>query len=304
MNRTINFYVKTALGAVIAGALVRIFTTAGVFVTEGTTDGSGKAGPFLLPDGDYEVAAFYQGAVFPLPFAVTVSQDQDYDLEGTLPTAPTATDALRCRIYGVLRAPSGIPISNAVVIFTPQEDAVLMGGDPIYGDVRRKTDKNGVLDVELYRDLKYHVRIPWIRAHYLWAGFTAGELEKEGFMSKVLCVPNQSSLNFGDFLMPRPARIQFSTPAVSLAVGASNYDESVSVLLTNGVTSETAELDYLEYKSSDENVATVAVSSDGSMQICGEGAGTATVEVVRKDTSPTVNPDTALVVDSFTITVT
>lgn len=304
MSRTINFYVKTTLGALVENALVRVFTTVGAFVTEATTNVSGKAGPLVLADGSYELVVSKQGFVFPTPYVLTVSADGDFDLTGTAPTTPTASDPNRCRIYGVLRSPSGAVLKGATIVMSPLTSRMIAGGDVIVGDVRRQTDKNGVLDVELYRGVSYYVRVPYLQAAYSWTGSNVEKLEEEHFTDMERPVPNQSALDLASFLWPQPARVQFSSSSVTLAAGSADSSIKASVVETNGVVASDARTEALEYKSADNAVALVSVAVDGTITINGVSPGTTTISVTRKSYPPTTIPVQGLTVDSFTITVT
>jgi hypothetical protein len=300
--RTVYLYAKDTLGAVIEGVLFRIFNPSFVYETEGTTDVTGRAGPFLLEDGSWRVSGAKTGTVWVLPYTVEVTKDESFDLEGTVVPLPTATDPNRCRIYGVVRDSGGNPVEGAVIVCTPIPETLVVGGDLHIGEVRQTTSKDGVVDLELVRGVAYKVEIPELAYAYDWLA-SSDDIEPEGFTGTVHTVADQPSVPLGGFLFPRPARILFSAAALAVSVGAVDRTKTLTVRETNLVDADDSRSDALEYKSSDDNVATITVDNDGTINVTGVGAGTATLIVTRKDYAPKTVPDTALVVDTFLVTV-
>lgn len=298
--RSINLYARNPLGAYISGVLLRIYTAAGVYVTEGVTNGSGLLGPLSLDDGvSYHARASKTGCIFTLPYVLTFAADTDFDLTGTVPVQPTATNPAKCRISGYLRDAGGNAIRGLNIFMRPEKLRVVIDGEVITDKLVVKTDNNGYLDFELYRTLTYRVQ-PVGR----WKEYFGWQLEDTEFVCELLDVPDYSSLGIAEFLMPRPARILFSQASVAVAAGGSDATTQITVRKTNLVDYDEGLLDYLEYDTADNAVATVTVDDSGILHVNGVAAGTTTVLVVRKDIPLIVLPDTALVVDTLTITVT
>lgn len=300
---TVSLYALTPLGAPIENAVLRVLSVAGALVTEVTTDVSGKAGPIALPDASYLVAPYKQGVVWsPVPWSLVVSADAEFDITGEVVSLPTATDALRCRVWGILRDPFGTPVKGVRLVFRAMDDSILAGGDMIIKDGHTESDqKTGAVDVELYRGLTYMIYVPTLLYDKDWQGTT--DLEDGGFSAKIREVPDQASVSLGNLLLPRPARILFSVPAVSVGVGVTDCSTSLIVRQTNTIDSQTAENESITYASSDVAVATVIVQSNGTIQIIGVSQGTATITATRNNYPPAVSPSDAITVDTFTITV-
>ena len=300
MNRSITFLTQTLAAVLIPAVLVKVFTSLGVFVTEFTTDGSGESGVILLPDGDYHAVCFKQGTSWPAAFAFEITQDGQVELNGIVLTLSTATDPLRCRVQGWMRDFSGNVIPFGTIRTTPLTNGPMgVSFGVLFADGTHRADKNGWIQFELMRGLKYMVGFPSIAEPFFYR-----PTEVSGdtwFASKVFDVPNQSALALEDFLFPVPVRVFWSSAVVNLTVGGS-VDLDVEVLRANGIQVEDMLCDELSYASTDTGVFTVETVDKNTLRLKGVSAGTETIEVTRtRDTNRL--PEPTLVVDALSVVV-
>lgn len=301
MNRSITFLTQTLAAVLIPGVLVKIFTSLGAFVTEFITDGLGESGVILLPDGSYHAVCFKQGTSWPAAFAFEVTENGQVELNGVVLTLSTATDPLRCRVQGWMRDFSGNAIPFGTIRTTPLTNGPMgISFGVMFADGIHRADKDGRIQFELMRGLKYMVEFPSIAEPFFYRPAEASG--DTWFASKVFDVPNQSALALEDFLFPVPIRVFWSSAVVNLTVGGS-ADLNVAVLRANGIQEESMLCDELSYTSSDTSVFTVERVDKDTLRLHGVSVGTETVEAKRTQDTHRL-PEPTLVVDALSVVVT
>jgi hypothetical protein len=289
----------------IESVLVRVFNAAGdTFISQDYTDANGIA-DFTLdgddPPNEYQIRLSKTGVAFDgglgddskspqlievySPPAASPSGTNDFTVKGQTFSRPVATDPRLCRASGFFRRADGLPYSGLDVIFTPRFKPAIVDGDSVmWGSINARTDEDGYLEIDLFRNGEYSVLVE-----------TLEDCPRE------VVVPDAPSENLVDLLFPVVAQVTFDPTSVSIAVG-----ETAEVVPTvtgsdQRVLEGAAPAD-VEYTVDDETVASVSVQSD-KIVITGLAAGTAQVDVSRLDESVVVIPETGISYTPLPITV-
>jgi hypothetical protein len=167
---------------------------------------------------------------------------------------------------------------------TCRDPVVVDGRGVVGGKVVMRTDVDGMIQVDLFRDGEYQASL-------------------EGFMDspRHVIVPDRSAVNLIYLLFPVVHEINFNPDPVTVATGAS-VDVVLTILSTDGRELDPDDGD-VTFASDDETVAVAAVV-DGVLRITGMAPGTANVEATRVDLSIVTVPDEPDAYTPLVVTVT
>jgi len=290
----------------IESVLVRVFDATGTtFITEDYTDALGIA-DFTLdgddPPNEYQIRLSKTGVAFDgslgddskspqlievwTPAASSPSGTNDFEVQGQTFSRPVATDPRLCRASGFFRRADGSAYPHLDLIFKPLFRPAIVDGDSVmWTSINTRTDEDGYLEIDLYRGGEYSVVVE--------------SLEDD---PRSVVVPDASSVSLIDLLFPVVAQVVFDPTSLAMSEGDS---EEVTPTVT---ASDLQELtgtapDDVEYTSSDEDVATVSVRDDVII-VTAVGAGSAQIDVARKDESIVIVPDSGITYTALSITVT
>lgn len=271
----------------IVGAVIQFFTTGGLFVTQGTTDGSGVVSA-LLPDATYNLLFYKQGvSILPRqPQQIVVSAlalSNNFLVTGHVTTMPEGPDSLRCRISGTLLDPSGLPAKDLRISFRPMADFSIMGGNlvSVQSQIEVHPDDSGYFQFDLLRGMPYAAYLLGVDS-FPQLGITPASL--------VVIPPSQPAMSLANLLFPLPVSVVFSPDTISipLAAGPDALSTLGVITYSDGSTSGTtpssrtqqppfARLDYVY---SDPTLFEIVVAN-GQTTITPLKTGTGTVALAR-----------------------
>jgi hypothetical protein len=305
--------------------LVRAYTLAGVFVTQ---QYSSMVGPDAVAeitlDGDtvpigYTVRFSKNGVAFDgllgndskspqsvliySPAAGSPTGTNNFDIQGQTFTRPVATNPRLCRASGFFKDLSGRVLPGLDIKFINDFMPAVVDGDAILGEaLAGRTDKDGYMQLDMYRFGKYWAWVDSIHTIKDTPAGTAGT-DAIGF-NRLICVPDQSSVNLVDLLFPIVSTVAF-TPSgpVSVAVDATTNLTVVVTASDGRVLTGYADGDVC-YTIADPLIAGVRLEDGGIIQIVGLSPGVTTLTVTRKDQTIVNIPNTPISGQPITITVT
>lgn len=315
---TLKVYVKDQLNQPIVGVLVRVFDAAGaVFVAQNyTTLVSGRAVADFTVDGDsppisYTIRLSKTGVAFDgalgdaskspqlitvySPPALAPNGTNYFEVVGQTFVIPVATDPRLCRASGFFKNPSGQPLPGLDIVFINEfKPAIVDGFGVLSSKVDLRTDKDGYMVLDLYRNGLYYAMIQNME--------TTDPNDESAIMYECkLIVPDRSSINLLDLLFPVIKEITWDPPSISLAVGQT-LDVHPTVMCSDYRTLAGAAPEDVVYDTDDHAVATVGALAD-RITIYGVAPGTAELTAVRKDQSVVFIPWAGIVGQPLTITV-
>jgi len=274
----------------IESVLCRVYTAAGAFLTEGYTDVDGEFDLYLPgapdPGTEYLVHLYKPGVSFEAPtqrvyvFDPAVPPDTNtFDFTGHVATLPESSDPYLCKLSGYLADASLNGIPKAIIRFRlipgleyTYPDGIMPTGAPVAGrkipiyEVKAEADQNGYIEVLLQRGASYHAHVYG--------------LEHPTLISEKVRVPDAAAAALEDVLFPYVLDVDFDTVSVALAVGE-DAEVDYTASASDGHALEAPAL-YLDFTSSDENVATVAVGAGGlCVVITAVAPGSAAISAAR-----------------------
>lgn len=219
-------------------------------------------------------------SVYSPPGAVPPTSN-GFTVQGQTFSRPAATDPRLCRASGHFYDLSGRPLANLDVHFIgtclnegqdPYAPTIVDGNAVLQGGrIISRTDSNGYLEIDLYRDGEY-----------------AALVQGQETMLRKLLVPDASSVNIVHLLWPVVSSVTFSPDPLNLTVD--DYtDVDVTLVASNGQALDLADGD-MTFSSEDTGVATVQVV-DGKLRVFGVAAGSTQIVGTRSDTSIRTKPE-------------
>jgi len=314
---TVKFYVTDQSANPILGVLVRVFDSTGTtFITQDyTVDVGGDAVAEVTLDGDdppidYTIRMSKTGVAFDgslgddskspqlvsiySPPAAAPTGKNDFDIQGETFERPTATDPYLCRCSGFFRDASGRPLPNLDIFLINKFMPAIVEGDAVLGErLDLRTDEDGYLEVDLYRNGEYDAFVQSIQA---------SDCSNATVFLREIVVPDRSSVSIIDLLLPVVSEITWDPAVPSVAAGdtldlvpvvkASDFRE-----LTG-----TASEDVL-YEVEDEDIATISVEAE-RIVVTGVAPGSTNIVVTRRDQTIVKIPDPGITGSPLAITVT
>jgi uncharacterized protein YjdB len=315
---TVKVYVKDQLNSPIVGVLVRVFDAAGaVFITQDyTVLVSGRAvAEFALdgndPPNSYTIRLSKTGVAFDgalgsaskSPQLITIysppesapNETNNFEVVGQTFVLPTATNPRLCRCSGFFKDPAGRPLAALDFTIINQFDPTVVDGYAVLSSkIDLRTDKDGYVEVDLYRNGHYHSMIESVEAP---------EADDTGaiIFERNLVVPDRSSVNLVDLIFPIVTGVAWDPETLEVMEG-----ETLDVYPTV-TTSDYRELagsafEDVIYDTDDHTVAVVTALPD-KLVIAGVGPGTANLTAVRKDQSIVSIPAAPITGQPIAITV-
>jgi hypothetical protein len=271
----------------VTGMVIQFFTTLGVFVTQGTTDGAGSV-TVSLPDGTYNVLFYKQGvSILPKqPQQIVVSAlaaSNNFLVTGHVSVLPESPDPLRCRISGQLVGPDGLPTMDQRLSFLPQSDFSVSGGNlvSVQRQVEAHPDDKGYFQFDLLRGMKYTGSMLGIDS-FPQLGISPVNLQ--------VIVPALPALSLVNLLFPLPVSVIFSQDTISIPLAGGPDGSSTLGTITysdgssSGIlpTSRTPPPPFarLDYVYSDPTLFSIVLSNNNTV-ITPLKTGTGTVQLVR-----------------------
>ena len=269
-------------------------------VDNGFTDSAGEV-LFAAVDEGTKYLRFYgkaRHATIETPQQITVQDPPNiFEVGAILPQAPAARTPVTCRMYGYFNNPSLFGRRVAIHI-TSLEDPILVSPGGESGNTLIPSDEEGYVEFDLVRNGLYSAVIP---------GY-----ENEPIIFRV---PDLETADITKVLFPAADTLVFD-PAGPLALLVDECTELTGTTLTlnsglvlSGDTYEDVPITrFIEYVSSDDEVASVSTGDDGTPVVCGVGAGTAQISAELKDPTDSCSaiayPVTSLTVTPVDVTVT
>jgi uncharacterized protein YjdB len=313
---TVKFYVTDQILGPILGVLVRVFDETGTtFITQDyTVDVGGDAVAEVTLDGNdppnnYTIRMSKTGVAFDgslgddskspqliaiySPPAAAPTGKNDFNIQGETFERPTATDPNLCRCSGFFRDGSGRALPNLDIFlinkFLPAivEDAAVLGER-----LDMRTDEDGYLEVDLFRGGEYSAYVQSIQAA------SCGGMV---FLREIV-VPDRSSANIADLLLPVVSEVTWDPAAPSVAAG-DTLDLTPTVKASDYRELEGTANEDVMYEVEDESVATISVQAD-KIVVTGVAAGSTNIIVTRRDQTIVKIPDPGIVGSPLAITVT
>jgi hypothetical protein len=274
----------------VPGVVVRVYDETGtVFYAQGETGETGLVS-FLLPAPQNFHARFYKFATsFKQPLLLEVLEAPEtnaFDVSAHVFLPPEAVDLRLCRCSGFFRGPNGLAAPNVDIHFITKFKPLLLDGSGLLTErLRKKTDQNGYIEVDLIRFGQYEVTI-------------------EGLEDQTRCVhvPDAPSTNLPDLLFPVVSRVLLE-PAGPYSLGVG--DEIVvtpTVYSSDGRLLEGAAIEDVLWSSEDASIALV-MALPKSITLRGVAPGTTNIVATRRDSSIVRIPDTPIAGQPVAITV-
>lgn len=292
----------------VAGIIVRIFDTAGVFVTFGVTDVDGEV-VFDLPDADYDLLFFKAGVSITagMPQRITVSASDIDTPPNTflvvvhVTSLPESIDPLLCRISGFIRGADGGMTKDIRLSLSMCPEIAVLSGTVIAPQeiVDIRPDDSGYYEFNLLRKMKYLVYFPQL--------VTLFNVEPAMVLG---IVPDFAALHLADFLFPVPVNAVFGSLTLAVILG-SDPDSSISCTITysdgsindNGIRLTPPFFTSVQAVSDDDDIATTAFSVD-KLIITPKGVGTCNVIITRQISTTLIIYDPLPVFTTQTLVVT
>lgn len=272
----------------VDGVVVRVYDSTGTtLITEATTGDVLSGAVELVLDGDdpaltYQLRFYILGGsirspqyieVFSPP-ALAPTGANNFEIEATVFTLPTAPNPRLCRASGYIWRPDGRPNKGVDLAFVPCFRPLVVEGYGVLGErVNARTDKNGFVQIDLIRE-----------------GLYLATVESHENVQREVMVPDRSSINIMHLLFPIIGAISYD-PLGPFALNAGDFLEITPTLTATDFRelTGTAHEDVV-YSTDDPSIATVEVRSD-RVVIYGVAAGTTNLRVSRRDTSIVYIPD-------------
>ncbi len=277
--------------------VVRVYDATGAtLITSGTTgavlDGAVE---FSLPNAVYQLRFYIDGGAILSPQRIEVfsppasspTGTNNFEVEAALFTLPPATSPQLCRCSGYVKGPNGRPRRGVDIMFIPQFNRMIVGGDYVGGErLNVRSDDAGYVSCDLYR-----------------GGCYAVVLEGHENITRQIMVPDRSSVLLSNLLFPIPVSVTLN-PAGAITLVAGTSVERVPTVTCSDyrVLDKIVDSD-VSYSVDNTAVATVTNMSD-RIVIRGLVPGTTYLRVKRLDTSIIYTPDPGIAGGVVAITVT
>lgn len=314
---TVKIYTYDESGDALPGILVRAYDAAGAtFVTqqvssmvddeaiaELTLDGTTTGTAYTLRLSKNGVA--FDGSLGDCsksPQLISVvspvaALPNNFEVTGETFSIPTSPNQRLCRCSGFFLDVSGRPLVGLDLTFINEFYPTVMDGSAVISsEVHTTTDKNGYVELDLYRNGKYAAWVPGIEA--------SDDLDGTHAIAypRYMVIPNRASANLPDLLFPVVSAVDFGAGSVSVGYLATATLTPVVTASDGRTLLGTANEDVL-YAITDPSVAGLSTSGT-KVFIVGVSAGVTTLTAVRRDLTVTKVPNQPISGQPITITVT
>lgn len=281
--------------------VVRVYDETGTtLITEGTTGAVDEGIAHFTLNGDdpgvvYQLRFYITGGSLVSPQYIEVFSPpseaptgaNNFEIEATLFTFPTATDVNLCRCSGHVIGPTGQPKRGIDVHFIPLNNPMLVANKAVLGErVAVRTDANGYVSVDLFRN-----------------GYYLATVESHENIQREITVPDRSSVNIAHLLFPIVGAVEYDPAGPFTVAAGDTLDVTPTVTTTSFVElCDIGDAD-VAYTTDDESIASVRVLSD-RIVITGVSPGVTNLRVTRRDSTIVYVPDAAVGNGVVAITVT
>lgn len=284
----------------VNGIVVRVYDATGTtLITSGTTGSPASDGhvEFSLPGDNpaivYQLRFYISGGSIPSPQLIEVysppsaapTSTNNFQVDATIFTLPTASDPLLCRCSGYVVTPEGQPRKGVDIHLIPCFNPLVAGDKGVLSErVATSSDSDGYVQLDLYRNGKYLATV-----------------ESQENVERQVTVPDRSSININHLLFPIVVSATFDPAGPwTMSVG-DTLEITPTITASNYQVLDGAAADDLIYEIDDTAVATVSVSND-TIVITAVAAGSATLTLSRADDSIVYIPDPGI--DGGTVAIT
>lgn len=312
---TVRIYVVDQDDNPVVGVLVRFFDATGTtFITQQVTSlvGSDAVAEVTLEGDDpavgYTIRLSKTGVAFDgslgnsskSPQLISVASPptlpNDWDVLALTFVHPTATNPRLCRCSGFFLDIAGRPLVNMDISFINTFAPAVVDGSAVMGpEIQVRTDEDGYVEVDLYRNGIYDAWVPGVCAREDAEGNTAVAFPRS------VKVPDSASANLPDLLFPVVAAVDFGVASLSLAI-LEQANLTPEVTASDGRTLVGAALEDVIYTVDDLTVAGVSTSAT-QVFVVGIAAGSTVLRATRKDLSIVKIPATGISGQPIAITV-
>lgn len=287
----------------VDNVVVRIYDSTGtLFITAGTTGVPlpGKV-QVTLPGGGpipitYQLRFYVNGGQIPSPQYINVyspptlapvTGTNNFLITAHMFSLPDATNPRLCRASGYIWGPDGRPHRGIDIAFIPCFDPLVVDGIGVLGERRNiKTDKDGYVQIDLWRDGMYEATV-----------------ESQENVTRIVSVPDMPSINIMHLLFPIVVKVTYAPVGpFFLAVGGTQIVTPSIQASDYHVLAGTASEDVL-YAVDDPTIASVLIQQN-TIVLNGLTPGTTNLRVTRKDSSIVYIPDPGIDGALIPITVT
>jgi hypothetical protein len=314
-SETVKIYVYDQDNEPLPGVLVRFFDAAGaVFITQQQSSmvGDDAVAEVTLEGDDpvisYTVRLSKTGAAFDgslgnmskSPQLISVQSPpvspNNFDVWGETFVRSVSPDPRMCRCGGFFRDIAGRPLVGLPITIINEFAPVVMDGRAVLGsEVCIETDKEGYVEVDLFRNGKYIAWVPGVEVSDDLQG------QKAIVYPRYMVIPDRGSMNLPDLLFPIVASVDFGVPSVSVGVLVAVQLSPVVTASDGRILAGAAGNDVI-YTSSDPSVVGVSTQLN-TISIVGIQPGTATIQAVRRDQSVVQIPATTISGQPITVVV-
>jgi hypothetical protein len=296
---TIRMLSDDTIPIAIPGVVVEFYSTAGAFITSGTSDSAGEV-TVTLP------AAFYDILMFKIGISVLPKQPQRiqvltqvppnvFEVTAHIRVLPETNDLTLCRVSGYVINSHGKPQKGVKISLGPTLELVDVSTRLVDPDhqVDVTSDDKGYFEFDLLRKVTYE---GYILYKDDWMGQTPGTL--------VILAPDRPSVPLEYLLFPIPQAVDFSAPTLSVPINT--IDDSITIIVTftdGNVRQLPLQWGGYNLTISDADIFDFEVAGD-KLVITGKTAGTATLTAER--TLPVTSlwlPEPSFASDTLTVTV-
>jgi hypothetical protein len=313
---TVKIYVVDQDADPVVGVLVRFFDATGTtFITQQVTSlvGSDAVAEVTLEGDDpaigYTIRLSKTGVAFDgslgssskSPQLISVASPPDplneWDVLAVTFSRPTATNPRLCRCSGFFLDIAGRPLVNMDISFINTFAPAVVDGSAVMGpEIQVRTDEDGYVELDLYRNGIYDAWVPGVCAREDADGNTAIAFPR------TVKVPDSSSANLPDLLFPVVEAVDFGVASLSLEVLEQGSLTPV-VTASDGRTLIGAALEDVIYMIDDLSIAGISTSAT-QVFVVGAAPGTTVLRATRKDLSVVKIPNAEITGQPLTITVT
>jgi hypothetical protein len=313
---TVKIYVVDQDDDPVVGVLIRFFDATGTtFITQQVTSlvGSDAVAEVTLEGDDpaieYTIRLSKTGVAFDgslgssskSPQLISVASPPDlpneWDVLAVTFSRPTATSPRLCRCSGFFLDIAGRPLVNMDISFINTFAPAVVDGSAVMGpEIQVRTDEDGYVELDLYRNGIYDAWVPGVCAREDADGNTAIAFPR------TVMVPDSSSANLPDLLFPVVEAVDFGVASLSLEV-LEQGDLTPVVTASDGRTLVGAALEDVIYTIDDLSIAGISTSAT-QVFVVGAAPGTTVLRATRKDLSVVKIPNTEITGQPLTITVT
>lgn len=312
---TVRIYAYDQDNDPLPGVLVRFFDAAGaVFITQQQTSmvGNDAIAEVTLdgsnPAVNYTIRLSKTGVAFDgslgnqskSPQIISVQSPpvlpNNFDVWGETFARSVSPDPRMCRCSGFFRDVAGQPMVGLPITVINEFAPVVMDGRAVLGsEVVVETDRDGYLEIDLFRYGKYAAWVPGVEI--------SDDLDEKRAIAfpRYMIIPDQGSANLPDLLFPVVVSVAFGVPSLALGVLQSTQLSPVVTASDGRVLTGAAGNDVI-YSSSDPSIVGVSTQAN-TISIVGIAPGTASIQVVRRDQSVIKIPATPITGQPLTVTV-